>query len=441
MGRYRPTALHGKDPTMRRHHVALALGFGLACVAKQHPVLADLPAPAPAPATIAASPAPVLPEPKAADPRWYDVVKLEGFVDAYASVNYNRPRPESPGPLGGGNQLRAYDVANGFALHWAGVDASVAPKPVGGTISLRFGPSALIQNAPFDDAAGLTYVKQAYASWKPGGEQGPVTIDFGKYDSPFGSEAADTQGDINYTRSFLFWWAQPLFLTGLRLDYAPSDALDFKVFAVNGWNQTTDVNRGKSVGGQVTVKPASALALTVGYLGGPEQADTCAVDPATGQCSPKGTVLAGRGGADGRWRHIVDIVVDLTPADPVHIVANADYVTEKVPDELAPGGSGGQFRWYGANLAARYAFSDVFAIGARGGWFRDENGWATATGRDLRLVDATLTLSVVPTPNLIFKLDQRLDRALGDEQPFQNGTADRAASQMTTTLGVVATTK
>src|SRR6185369_4360765 len=114
--------------------------------------------------------------------KWYDAVELSAFVDAYASVNYNFPKPAS-----GNNLYRAYDTTNGFALSWVGADISYAPDPVGGTLSLRFGPTATAYAGAIDSGSGLEYVKQAFVSWKPVDE---LTVDFGKFDTPFGGEVA-----------------------------------------------------------------------------------------------------------------------------------------------------------------------------------------------------------------------------------------------------------
>ncbi|HEX6767474.1 MAG TPA: hypothetical protein VF103_18375, partial [Polyangiaceae bacterium] len=104
------------------------------------------PIPAPAPAPEADRPAlaplaePVLRPvpPDVDDIAWWESIEFRAFVDAYLNVNYNFPKPESPS-----NQVtHAYDPYNGFSLAWAGVDATYPAEPVGGTLSLRFGPSA-----------------------------------------------------------------------------------------------------------------------------------------------------------------------------------------------------------------------------------------------------------------------------------------------------------
>ncbi len=75
---------------------------------------------------------------------------------------------------------------------------------MGGTLALRFGPSAKRYNSSClaqkcDAAYGLENVKQAFASWRPGGDSSPVTLDFGKFDTIYGAEVAESQDNINYT--------------------------------------------------------------------------------------------------------------------------------------------------------------------------------------------------------------------------------------------------
>ena len=365
--------------------------------------------------------------------KWYDAIKLEGFVDAYASANFNAPKPNV-------NTLRAFDVNNGASLHWAGLNASFAPEPVGGTLSLRFGPSAPIYNGA-DASIGLTYVKQAFASWKPFERW---TIDVGKYDQPFGSEVADSQYNLNYTRSALYAYAQPLFFTGARVDFAATDAVDVKLFAVNGWNRTVDNNSGKSGGAQLTIKPSDAFLIALGYLGGPEQADVigCASgtrpNTTTGACDPAAGAPASSAevsGANSRLRHLADAVIDATPIEHLRLLFNADYGTEKLPTQTV--------KWYGANLVVAYAFSPIVAAAVRGEYYADPDGFTLGTGAKSKMIDGTVTLSVTPTKNLLLKLDLRMDRVDVDGVPngiFLKGSSDTSRSQLTSTLGVVATT-
>jgi hypothetical protein len=404
------------------------------------------PTPASRPPSIAEqAPAPVESKPPAPPPaptaRWYDNFKFEAFVDTYFSVNYGFPKPQYPGAIpgsgAGGNQFRAYDQANGFALHWFGFDVVHAPDPVGGGLNLRMGPGAALFNAATfggpDAASGLQYIKNAYVNWKPGGKDSPVTLTLGKFNQPFGSEVPESHYNTNYTRSLLYWYAQPLFLTGLKLDWAITGQLTMSLLAVNGWNNSLDNNLGKSGAVQFTYAPSPVFTAALGYIGGPEQPDVvAATTPATG--------LADNPDSGSRLRHFADLIVDIRPVKELRFLLNADYGVEKAPPgtALADGTVVDSWKWYGANLGVTYLANDIFSIGIRGEYYRDPQGFTMLTNRDTEVIDGTLTLAASPTPNLIVKLDNRIDSA---NQPFfQKGTSETSKTQFTTTLGIVGTT-
>jgi Putative beta-barrel porin-2, OmpL-like. bbp2 len=379
----------------------------------------------PAPASAAAPPAATPPAPP--PPPWYSKIKFGAFVDAYASVNYLATKPQ--GNMAGVpvNEFRAYDQSNGFAINWAGLEASFGPDPVGGQISLRFGPGAQIHNGALtpgsDSTTGLVDVKQAYATWKPAST---FTIDFGKYDQPYGSEVAETQFDINYTRSLLYWLGQPLFFTGFRLDFAPIDQLDIKAFLTNGWNNSLDMNQGKSGGIQVTIKPNDKISAAVGYMLGPEQADVTVM----------GAMLTNVPNANQHLRHFADLVLDINPTASFRALLNGSFGAEDIPTGI--GTRTTNVKWGGANLALRYAFTDAFSLALRGEVYKDANGVTTATGQNVTLESGTLTLGFNPTANLLLKLDQRIDHA--NDELFLKGLTGHSENQVTTTFGVVATT-
>src|SRR5579863_4333136 len=132
------------------------------------------PAPAPA-AAAAAAPAPAPAAAPATPPgNWYDKFAADAFVDAYGNISWMNPLHEVA--VGGAGAptvgLRAFDPYQGFALNWAGVNVAYTADPIGATVGLRFGPGAVLYNAPgyagttADSVNGLLYVKQAYATWK-----------------------------------------------------------------------------------------------------------------------------------------------------------------------------------------------------------------------------------------------------------------------------------
>lgn len=399
------------------------------------PAPADPPAPAP-PSAPPANPAP----PPAAPPKekaWYDNIAFDAFADAYVSINYNFPQPERSG-----NRFRAFDVNNGASLHWVGLNIGYAADPVGGTISLRLGPSSALYGGQ-DTGTGLEYVKQAYATLRPGGDDAVFTLDFGKFDTFVGAEVADSQFNINYTRGLLYWLGQPLFHTGFRAEIDPVKAVAIKLFLVNGVNDTIDNNLGKTGGMQFVLKPAKVFTGYLGYLFGPEQPDTATVTCPSGTtvvgtiCTPDpggagGQISVADDKANGRFRHLVDLVLDLTPGDVFRLLANADVGAEQLPsDEMAI--------WAGGSLSARFAIGPMFGLGLRGEIYYDKSGYTTGTGERTILGSGTVTGNLSPWKYFSSYLDVRVDG--GDAYYFQKGEAGAVKYQITTTLGVIAKTQ
>ena len=392
-------------------------------------------------------PPPVLP--------WYEALELSAFADAYTNVNFNFPKPQR-----GTNRLRAYDEANGFALAWVGLDARYEPDPVGGGIELRLGPTAGTHAGP-DAGSGLEFVKQAYASWRPGGADGPVRLDFGKLDSIYGAEVADSQRNPNYTRGVLYWALQPRFFAGLHAGWQVTPALELHGLVVNGQNRTFDNNIGKTYGAQVRVAPSAAFGVSLGWLGGPEQPDSeevdCgddeAYDSRTGACdpapgTPAATYTVDRGGANDfeAWRHLFDLVVTLEVTETLRFVANADYGLEGVRRLATPTDTVIDTKsYYGAMLGARLPIDETWAVAARGEYLVDAEGHLTSgllasPVSELTVATATLTLEAAPTEHLLLRLEGRGDFALDGEPTrdvFEESARDTSSNQITATLGVV----
>jgi len=403
---------------------------------------------------------PSVPEPPPPAEPWYEAVKLRAFADAYFNVNFGFPKPQSYRP-----PTRAFDSQSGFALSWVGLDAAYEPDPVGGVVSLRFGPTARLYAGADQDLA-LEYVKQAYASWKPGGAESAITLDFGKFDTIVGAEVAESQDNFNYTRGILYSFAQPLFHTGLRASAELLPELTLTALAVNGWNRSLDNNVGKTFGLQASVSPSAAFSASIAWLGGPEQADftttTCAADtaydPGAGTCvaspgAPEQEVVVDRGGANDfdAWRHLFDLVLTLQPLENLAIVVNADYGMEGVrPDDTSIDAEPENQSHWGAALFARLQLDEVWAIAGRGEYLNDPDGHAlqyTLPGgerlTDAKIATGTLTLEARPTDNLILRLEGRGDFVLEaepDKEIYREKSRDTSAHVYTATLGVVVTT-
>jgi hypothetical protein len=393
--------------------------------------------------------------------RWYDGLALSAFVDAYGALDFNFPKAPYQSRQ---NPVRAFDNHSGFALNWAGLDIRKDPAPVGGTLSLRFGPGAQrlasacvdADNCDSEYSIGLANVKQAFVSWKP---HSIVTLDFGKFDTPYGAEVADSQYNINYTRGVLYWLGQPAYHTGFRAGIDVARSFNIKVLAVNGWNRTIDNNSGKTFGLQLTYRlPKAAdsdedlLTLALGYLAGPEHADTQTItcppgqrfDPvrgcvlSQGSTGDSGVADLASSNTDG-LRHFLDFAAIATPIPALKLLLNASLGIDNArdPSNIT------QFRstsWFGIMAGARYSVAECFGVAGRIEHYSDPDGVTTGfANNDITLRTATLTLDYTPAPQMVLLLDGRLDWA--SKEIFPKGTHDPlVASAVSVTLGAVVST-
>lgn len=386
--------------------------------------------------------------------RWYEWIDVSAFVDAYASFNYNLPKPQ-----GGSNSLRTYDASNGFSLSWVGLDIGHDPDPIGAQLSLRFGPSAQVHGGaclsddsalnPCDSELGLANVKTATVAWRPWDD---FELRLGKFDAPFGAEKAESQDNINYTRGLTYGRAYPLFHTGLLATLELSQALDLRALLTNGWNNSVDNNIGKSLGVSARIRPNDRLQFRVGWLGGPEQDDVirvpCAANssysPAAGGCAPDPAAVAAavypvdRGAANEpeAFRHLLDLTIELRPSERFYLVLGGDYVLENVKSRVRDDEGIDQQHLYGVLLGARYELSPVWAVAARGEYLADLDGLATGVP-DGELVSATLTVDARLGELLLLRLENRGDFELEERAIFAEGARGAEPRQFTTTLGAV----
>jgi hypothetical protein len=427
------------------------------------PPAAPLPEVAPAPLPAEPAPldapfaAPAVPD--EAEPAWYDTIAFNAFADAYYSLDFNFPKGRVPNPI------RAYDNHDGFSLSWVGLDVEKAPEPVGGVISLRFGPTAerlgaACVDGECDDEYGLSVVKQGFVSWKPGGSESAVRLDLGKFDTPYGAEVAEAQYNFNYTRGALYWLGQPAYHTGLRMVADLDRAFTLKLLAVNGWNRTVDNNLGKTFGLQGTLRvPATdgsdsdLVTVSLGYLVGPEWDDFVEIDCPTGTTPDAGEpdgceedpdgeggqLLVDRGGSNTEGlRHFLDLTVTATPIPELGMFLNGSLGIDKQRsatnlDEFDTA------LWWGVAAAARYALDERTGIAARGEYFNDHDGYTTGFAPlEIGLVTGTLTFDYSPATPVKLFVDGRIDWS--NRQIFPKQVREMRGTAVSLTVGAVVAT-
>ena len=355
----------------RRTFAWLALFAGLAAapVRAQDPVASPVPPPPP-------------------DPPKVDVT---GFVDAYYQYNGNGVDPA----------LRTFDVQhNTLSLSLAEIAFSKAVTPeskVGFRVDLDFGKTADLVAAFEPEENGkeiYKHIQQAYVSVLAGSK---LQLDAGKFVTPIGAEVIESQDNWNYTRSILFGYAIPFYHVGVRGTLPVNDKFTLAGYLVNGWNNGSENNSGKTVAVGATLKPSSKVTWIGNFMYGPE----------TSSNSPK--------------RSLFDTTLTLTATPKVTLMGNFDYGKEE------------DVTWWGLAAYAKLQASDTWALVGRYEYLDDEDGGFMLIGQKAQTF--TVTSDHVVAGGLKTRLEFRLDKT--KDPYFLDDDGDAKKSQPTFGIGVV----
>src|SRR6266542_322789 len=300
-------------------------------------------------------------------------VELSGLVDCYYCYNFNHPDNNF-------NIVRNFDFR----------------------LDLGFGPTADWVHS-VDPVGGevVKHIQQAYLSYVAPVGSG-LTVDVGKFVTPHGAEVIETKDNFNYSRSFLFAYAIPYYHTGVRAKYSFNDKASLTGFLVNGWNNFTDNNGGKTYGVSLGLTPTKRLAITQNYMAGPEQPND-----------------------NEHWRHLSDTVVTYLASDKLTLMGNFDYGK----DTLSSGTTG---YWTGFAGYLRYAFTNRLAFAPRFEIFDDHDGFTTGTAHTLKSL--TLTQEVKLWNKLLTRFEFRRD--MSDQNFFSKSFGRLVQNQNTVLIGL-----
>lgn len=316
---------------------------------------------------------------------WFQSMDIKGYLSFGYNYNFNNPDLMK-------NQYRVFDFdANNFKIDVVELSFSrnaAAPGQTGFRADLMAGSSI----PRVTQASGLNIgdldLPQLFFSYDAPMGNG-LRIDAGKFITSMGFEYIDSyDGDNdNCTRSLLFGYGIPFTHTGIKASYAFNDNVSAMVMAVNGWDNSIDNNKSKTLCVQLGLVPLAGMNLTTNYMFGPEKVNN-----------------------DADNRNILDIVFTDSLMDGIVVGLNGDYGTEQ-----HSGLTGGDAVWRGIAGYLRVNVWRNFSLIVRAEQFEDRDG--IRTGINQKLQEITLTPEYHPAEHFILRADLRIDKS--DKDVFQ----------------------
>ncbi len=355
-------------------------------------------------------------------------------LDTYYAYNFNHP-------IGRVNLLRAYDVlSNEFSLSQASVILEHAPnldagRRWGGRLDLQFGQATgTSQGNPSNEPRPDIYrnIFQAYGTYVVPVGKG-ITVDFGKWASSLGIEGNYTKDQINYSRSYWFYFL-PFYHMGARVTIPVNDRFAINYWVVNGTNQVEATNGFKDQLFGFTAKPNQSVNWTLNYYLGQEHPDRApGTDCGPIPVQPGLCFVAIRPAPNGRT-HIFDSYVSWKATPKLTVGLEGDYFIQRLWQNSAPGQSSAPAHTDGGAAYLQYQLTPKIALATRAEYMSDRG--ALFSGISQALKENTVTLDYKVSDGLLMRYEWRRDFS---NQPSFLSDVQGALSneQSTATLGLV----
>jgi hypothetical protein len=387
--------------------------------------------------------APVVAEAAAANPAAAPAQLLPGTLPGGATLNYTFDGYylyNTNNPVGRVNDLRAYDVlSNTFSINQADFIFDLDPdleahRRYGFRVDLQFGQATeTLQGNPTNEPRPEIYrnIFQAYGTYIVPVKHG-IDVDFGKWSSSLGIEGNYTKDQLNYSRSFYFYFL-PFYHAGVRTNYKVNDKLAVNYWIDNGTNQSEPTNGYKDELFGYVLTPVKAVTWTTNYYNGQEHPNTVAATNCTVPVQP-GLCEAPITPAPNGKIHIFDSYATWQATPKLALSGEGDYVIEREWANAAPGESSAPEHVDGGVFYAQYQWTQKVALAGRAEYLSDRGGLFSNETQALK--EATATYKYNFADGFDAFLEYRRDWS---NRPYfvTNNVAMPSTHQDTTTLGLV----
>lgn len=358
---------------------------------------------------------------------------LNYYFDGYFENNFNNP-------IGRVNDLRAYDVLSRvFSINQVDfvfdMDPDVqAGRRYGLRLDLQFGQATeTLQGNPANEPRPEIYrnIFQAYGTYVLPVGKG-LTADLGKWASSLGIEGNYTKDQMNYSRSYYFYFL-PFYHAGARLHYNFNDKVGVNYWLVNGTNQSEPTNGYKDELFGLALQPAKTVSWTVNYYLGQEHPDVSPANNCTVPVQP-GLCFVPISPAPNGKLHIFDSYTTWSRTPKLTLALEGDYVIQREWANAAPGESSAPATDGGGAGYVQYQFTPKYSIAARTEYLSDRGG--SFSNMTQALKEATGTYRYNPADNFSLFLEYRRDWSNQRYFVTRNPTAP-SAHQDTAGVGLV----
>ncbi|XSG84538.1 MAG: porin [Methylohalobius sp. ZOD2] len=299
------------------------------------------------------------------------------------------------------------------------VDTEGNAWDIGGRVDFMYG-----SDSPFTQATGLEISDAGKQKWIGNTNSGNninklampqaylevfapvlngITAKFGHFYTIIGYEVVTAPDNFFYSHAYTMQYGEPFTHTGALFSMPLVDNLSVTVGAVNGWDSfTADIDDAWNFIGGLNwdngVEGAGALSAAL--------------------TATHGSIVGNNGPADDLDRSLYSIVLGYDLTDSLHLVLQHDHGWQ---EQL---GTDNEAHWYGINSYLTYDINDMFSVGSRMEWFRDEAGIRViGNGKSTNFYEMTVGVNFTPTHWFKVRPEIRYDWA-ENSKPFDEGSQD-----------------
>lgn len=356
---------------------------------------------------------------------------MGGWMSMSIFGNAHAPRDRFNGPVTFNDRSGEYQLNQIWLYAGRAVDTGGSGTDLGGRVDFLYGT-----DWRFTPAVGLEVNKDGTLNWNQdhrfyGAALPQLYAEFGYNDlsvkvghffTIIGYEVVQATGNFFTTHAYTHQYGEPFTHTGVLGSYALTENFSIVSGLHRGWDQWQDLNNTIGLLQGFTFNLGEGTSLAIGYTWSEEPTDT----------DLKGD------------RNMYSIVFSHQLYENLLYVFEHDLGWQQVAVEGADGGIMSA-EWYGINQYLIYDINDQWALGLRGEWFRDDDGYRvaglgtplgyTSGGFAGNFYEIALGLNYRPCPNIIVRNEVRWDWYDGADgesddpangpRPFDDGNKDR----------------